>query len=98
MEEVCEANNYYVHCTLTSKIQILHPSTLTLALHREIARWDKIAQIAQMLVGLEGLSVSEEEAGRIKSLWNSLQGRIQGARAPSLASSFSWSQAIQQTV
>ena len=56
---------------------------------RGIARWDKIAQIAQVLVGLEGLSVSEEEAGRIKSLWDSLQGSIQGARAPFLTSNIS---------
>ncbi|XP_065903579.1 uncharacterized protein [Dysidea avara] len=39
---------------------------------RGIAGWDKVAQLAEVLVELKGLSVSEEEAQRIKALWDSL--------------------------
>jgi len=39
---------------------------------RGIAGWDKVARLAKVLVELEGLFVSEEEAQRIKTLWEAL--------------------------
>ena len=83
MEEVCALK--YLRCTLCINYQddtnesttnsfaaastIIDTGTID---SRGIAGWDKVAQLAEVLVELKGLSVSEEEAQRIKVLWNSM--------------------------
>ena len=39
---------------------------------RGIPGWDKVAHLARMLTELEGISVTNKEAHRIKTLWNAL--------------------------
>ena len=39
---------------------------------RGIPGWEKVVQLALVLVGLDGLSVSNEEVQKIKALWDDL--------------------------
>ena len=70
MEEVC-TTKLYNYCTLTSRSASNSTKTGTVHL-KGIAGWDKVARLAEVLVELEGLSVSEEEVQRIKTLWDAL--------------------------
>ena len=57
--------------TTTASNDIISASSTTVD-SRGIPGWEKVAQLAQVLVGLDGLSVSNEEVQKIKALWDDL--------------------------